>query len=150
MKIIHTDGRKNDFIQLCRLLDEDLEEIVGGDFQRQVYEQFNQLNDIHDVVLIYDNEQAVACGSYKRYNDNVAEIKRVFVRKKERGRGLSKKLMAALEKKAVEQGYKRFILETGLPLQASMGLYKSIGFKIMDNYGQYKNMKDSICMEKNL
>jgi len=29
-----------------------------------------------------------------------------------------------------------------------MGLYHSIGFKVIENYGQYKNMPESICMEK--
>ncbi len=42
------------------------------------------------------------------------------------------------------------VLETGKPLLAAAGLYHKMGYKIIDNYGQYKDMKDSICMEKAL
>lgn len=148
MEIIHTDGRNPDFIRLCRLLDENLDEIVGGAIQREKYVQYNQLDDIHDAVVIYIDGDAAAGGSYKHYADSVAEIKRVFVKKEYRGRGLSKVLMKELETKAGEAGYGTLILETGEPLNASLGLYKSIGFTVIENYGQYKEMPESICMEK--
>ncbi len=31
-----------------------------------------------------------------------------------------------------------------------MGLYKSRGYRIIENYGQYKDMEALICMEKML
>ncbi|HAK46753.1 MAG TPA: hypothetical protein DCO79_12660 [Spirochaeta sp.] len=57
-------------------------------------------------------------------------------------------LMSELEQKAVTKGFRRLILETGSPLKASLGLYQSIGFTKIENYGQYKDMRESICMEK--
>ncbi len=143
-----TDGQDHDFIDLCRLLDFNLDEIVGETFQREKYQQYNTLDDIHDVIMIYQDRLPVACGGFKYYDDLTAEIKRVFVKKELRRHGLAKILMRELENRAIEKGFSRLILETGEPLKASMGLYRSIGFTIIANYGQYREMKESICMEK--
>ena len=58
--------------------------------------------------------------------------------------------MQKLEDKAREQGYDSLILETGKPMKSAIGLYSSIGFQVIDNYGQYKNLPLSICMLKDL
>jgi hypothetical protein len=29
-----------------------------------------------------------------------------------------------------------------------MGLYHQIGYLVIENYGQYKGLKESICMQK--
>lgn len=54
------------------------------------------------------------------------------------------------ENTAREQGYRYLILESGAPLVAAMALYRKIGYKVIPNYGQYKDMSDSICMKKEL
>lgn len=147
---LRTDGKNTDFIELCRLLDENLDELVGKKFQRSQYAQYNTLEMIHHVVLFYDGAKAVAGGSFKEYDGTTVELKRVFVRKEYRGQGVSKKLVNALEEWAVSSGYERMILETGTPLAAAMGLYRRLGYAVIPNYGQYKDMPDSICMEKKL
>ncbi|BBF43538.1 predicted acetyltransferase [Lachnospiraceae bacterium KM106-2] len=147
-QILKTDGCNEDFKELCELLDENLDELVGRKFQRSQYAQYNTLENIHNVIIFYDGDKAIAAGSFKEYDDNTAELKRVFVRKEYRGKGLSKKLVKSIEQWANEEGYEKMILETGAPLVAAMGLYKRIGYQIIPNYGQYVTMKDSICMEK--
>ena len=37
-----------------------------------------------------------------------------------------------------------------LVLVAAMALYRSIGFEVIENYGPYKDMPESICMKKEL
>ncbi len=148
--IQYTNGNNQDFIRLCQLLDESLNELVGGEEQRKEYNQYNKLDHIHDVILICDNDTPVACGAFKYYEEGVAEIKRVFVRKEFRGQGISKLLMQQLEEKAGEQGYDSLILETGKPLAAAIGLYSSLGYQVIDNYGQYKNLPLSVCMLKDI
>ncbi len=150
MNIVDTNGEDKDFIILCQLLDDNLNEIVGGEKQRKQYNQYNKLDDIHDAFLIYDNDLPVACAAFKYYDTGVAEVKRVFVRKDYRGQGLSRRLMEQVEKKALEQGYHSLILETGRPLKEAMGLYTNIGYRITEKYGQYKDMPESICMRKDL
>ncbi len=150
MKIVRTSGENPDFIQLCRLLDANLEELVAGAFNRDKYSQFNQLDDIRNAVVLYVDEEAAAGGAFKQYDNTTAELKRVFVRKEYRGRGLSKALLSEIEIMAMEDGYKRLILETGELLKASMALYSGFGFEIIESYGQYKGMPESICMGKML
>ena len=150
MEFIYTDGRNDDFVMLCHKLDEYLNEIVGGEKQRKEYVQYNALEDIHDVILIYDDKRPIACAGFKLYDGDIAEVKRVFLTTEYRGKGISKQLMSALEDKAKRKGYSSLILETGRPLTSAMGLYQKIGYRIVDNYGQYKDMRESICMRKDI
>ena len=150
MRFEYTDGCNKDFIELCHGLDNFLNELVGGEENRIEYLQYNKLDDIHDVILAYDNDIPIACASFKRYDEECAEVKRVFVKKEYRGIGLSKNLMAMLEKRAIEKGFQYFILESGEPLVSAMALYRKIGYKVIPNYGQYVDMNESICMKKKL
>ncbi|HAH62047.1 MAG TPA: hypothetical protein DCL73_08115 [Treponema sp.] len=148
--IVRTDGTNEDFVELCRLLDENLDEIVGKKFQRSQYVQYNTLENIHHVLIAYDGTKAIACGSFKEYDGENAELKRVFVRKEYRGQGISKTIVLSLEQWALSGGFSRMILETGEPLATAMSLYRSLGYAVIPNYGQYRCMKNSVCMEKNL
>lgn len=132
------------------MLDDFLNEAVGGKKQREHYVQYNTLEDIHDVFLIYDGKIPVACAGFKTYSKDTAEVKRVFIRQEYRGKGLSKQLMRALEEKARNKGYKSLVLETGVPLAAAAALYRKIGYQIIDNYGPYKSMEESVCMRKDI
>lgn len=148
MKFIFTDGSNPDFIRLCHMLDDCLNEIAGGEKNRAQYIPYNTLEDIHDVVLAYEDNAAIGCAGFKLYQPGIAEVKRVFIEKAQRGRGISKQLMCELEGRAREKGFCKLILETGEPLVEAMNLYRSIGYKVMDHYGQYKEMPESVCMLK--
>ena len=150
MRFEYTDGCNKDFIELCHELDEFLNELVGGEENRAEYIQYNKLEDIHDVVIAYDHDVPVGSASFKKYNDENAEVKRVFVKKEYRGQGISYELMKMLEEQARKKGFKYFILESGEPLVAAMSLYRKIGYKVIPNYGQYVDMEESICMKKKL
>lgn len=150
MKFVYTDGANTDFIELCHDLDDFLNEIVGGEENRSEYIPYNQLDDIHNVIVVYDNDIPIGCAAFKKYDDECAEVKRVFIKTEYRGRGISKKLMELLEESAREQSYHYLIFESGEPLVAAMSLYRKIGYKVILNYGQYEDMPDSICMRKKL
>jgi len=150
MRFEYTDGCNSDFIWLCHKLDEFLNQIVDGEENRIEYVRYNKLDDAHEVIVVYDNNIPVGCASFKKYSDECAEIKRVFIRKEHRGRGFSNKLMELLETKAKNKGYCYMVLESGEPLVAAMALYRKRGYETIPNYGQYKNMPDSICMKKEL
>ncbi|MDF2613960.1 MAG: family N-acetyltransferase [Clostridia bacterium] len=150
MEIVYTDGTDRDFVELCKMLDDNLNEIVGGEKQREQYIQYNTLADIHDVILIYHDKVPVACASFKFYDEDTAEIKRVFVRREYRGKGISKQLMSILEKRAKDKGFSKLILETGSPLIEAIALYRKMNYEVTENYGQYKDMQESICMQKSI
>ncbi|MDF2800638.1 MAG: family N-acetyltransferase [Anaerocolumna sp.] len=150
MRVNYTDGKDADFIELCKELDLNLDELVGGAEQRKEYVQYNTLNKIQDVIVIYEEDVPVACAGFKYYDKITAELKRVFVKPEYRGRGISMHLITTIENLAKEKGYSTMVLETGKPLVAATSLYDKLGYKVIGNYGQYKDMLDSICMEKSL
>lgn len=150
LRFIYTDGNNSDFIELCHCLDDFLNKLVGGEENRASYIPYNKLDDIHDVILVYDNDIPIGCASFKEYDNECAEVKRVFIKMEYRGKGISKELMKRLEDIARKKGYCYLILESGKPLVAAMALYKKVGYRIISNYGQYRDMPDSICMKKKL
>ena len=150
MRFIFTDGGNPDFVELCHCLDEFLNELVGGEVNRPENNPYNRLDDIQDVIIAYDDAVPVGSASFKKYDDECAEVKCVFVKQEYRGKGISDKLMELLEGAARDQGYRYLVLESGEPLVAAMALYRKIGYEIIPNYGQYKDMPDSICMKKKL
>lgn len=148
MKIIYTSGADKDFIALCDLLDEDLNDQVGGEEQRKDYIQYNKLNHIQDAFVAYVEDLPIGCAAFKHYEEGIAEVKRVYIKKEFRGRGISKLLMEQIEKKAMELGYHYLILETGKAFLPAVSLYQGLGYEIIDNYGQYADMPLSLCMKK--
>lgn len=148
MEFVYTNGNNKDFIELCHMLDAYLNDLVGGEENRSEYLQYNKLEDIHDVVLAYQDNDPIGCASFKCFDKGIAEVKRVFIKGKYRGNGYSKQLMRFLEQRAIENGYHKLILESGAPLIEAMGLYSKIGYTVIENFGQYKDMEKSICMEK--
>lgn len=150
MEIIFTDGTDQRFIHLCHELDDTLIETVGGEKQRAQYNQYNTMEEIHDVVLIVNHGMAVACGSFREYENGVVEIKRVFTKDEYRNRGLGRVCMDKLEERAKEEGYYKCILETGRILEAACHLYETMGYEVIPNYGPYANMNESICMGKRI
>lgn len=150
MRYEFVDGSNKDFILLSSMLDSYLNNLAGGEENRAEYIPYNQPDDIECVVLVYNGDSPIGCAGFKKYDNESAEVKRVFIKNGYRGKGLSRRLMNFLEDKAKEKGYRSLILETGEPLIEAMGLYSSIGYNVIPNYGQYVNMSDSICMMKKL
>lgn len=142
------DGSDKDFYSLSVRLDEYLNHIAGGEENRSQYIQYNRLDDIQNGVLIYEGTRPIACAGFKKLSQDVAEVKRVFMDEEYRGVGLSYRLMRLLEYLEVNDGFKRSVLETGEPLIEALNLYYKIGYDDIPNYGQYKDMPESICMEK--
>ena len=147
LEFSETDGEDDDFAMLCGKLDQALDELAGGVCQRAQYVQYNHRDNIHDVIVVYLNGKPVGCGSFKMYDEEHAELKRMFTEPSCRGIGLGSEIIRRLEAKAKIKGYRWCILETGKPLEAACHLYAKAGYQVIDNYGQYVDMPASICMQ---
>ena len=147
MQLIETTGTDTRFVALCSELDADLNEQNGEAFQ-EIYNQYNTLEKIHDVVLALQNNTPVACAAIKEYAPDTAEIKRVFTKPVCRGQGVAAAVISALEQRAKQQGYTRLVLETGITMLPAQRLYHRLGFHQIPNYGQYAGLSGSYCMEK--
>lgn len=145
-----TDGKNKDFIENCMLLDLDLDRRVGKKIKRDKYKKFNQLDNIQEAIVVYENNMAIGGGAIRRYNDENMELKRVFVHTEYQNQGIGSRIVSLLIEWAAELGYKRIILETGELLAESCAVYRKLGFKVIPNYGPYVNMPESLCMAKDL
>ncbi|MGI8882616.1 MAG: GNAT family N-acetyltransferase [Pyrinomonadaceae bacterium] len=146
LNLVRTDSDNVEFRELVALLDADL--AVRDGAEHSFYAQFNKIDKLREVVVAYENETAVGCGAFKEYEPNVAEIKRMYVREDERGRGIAGKILAELETWAKELDFSECILETGLKQPEAIRLYQKSGYETIPNYGQYEGIKNSVCMRK--
>ena len=79
-----------------------------------------------------------------------AEIKRLFVTPAARGTGTARALMHYFEAEARNAAHTIIRLETARVLAAGVALYRSIGYKNRDPFGDYAPHPASHFMEKNL
>ena len=59
MDFIRTDDANKDFIENCRFLDMDLDRRAGKKIKRDKYQKFNQLDEIHEAIVVYEDNRAV-------------------------------------------------------------------------------------------
>ncbi len=147
---LRCDGNNKDFIENCRLLDEDLDLRVGKIIKRNKYAQYNLIDKINEAIVVYRGNNPIGGGSIRLYDENTVELKRVFVIPTEQGKGIGTELVFKLIEWAKELGYKKMILETGELLAESCHVYSKLGFKQIPNYGAYVDMPESFCMGKEL
>lgn len=100
------------------------------------------------------NGQAVGCGGVAVF-DQFAEVKRMFVRKEARGRGVAEAMLGRLEAEARSAGLTILRLETGTQQLAAIRFYTRSGFHPCEAFEPYAAMpaeaiKESVFLEKRL
>lgn len=140
------DKVNDHFALLVKELDQYLATVDGED--HEFYDQYNKINKLQHIVLFYKNNEAVACGAMKPYNENTLELKRMWTNKTERQKGIASKILNELEKWGKELLYKKCILETGARQVEAIKFYKRNGYNLIPNFGQYSIIENSRCFEK--
>lgn len=146
--ILRTNSENSDFIRLTGRLDIELCRIYNTN--PEDYEEYNRITDLHTVVVAYENEQAVACGCFKIFDEKTVEIKRMFVEDSQRGKGIASAMLANLETWARELGYVKSVLETGKRQPNAIKLYQKYGYQITENYNDSDDLNISVCLAKTL
>ena len=142
-KVERTNTEDSNFRALEKKLDEELCKIYG---------ELPSNNIVKDLktIIIYDAEEPIASGCLKFIDDNLIEVKRVFVSSEYRSKGISKIVMKELEKWASESNINSLILQTGIKQKVAINLYRAIGYVTIANYGPYVNDAYSVCMRKTM
>jgi putative acetyltransferase len=146
LSIFRTDSTNPDFHTLVKQLDIELAERDGDD--HGFYAQYNKIDHIQHVIIIYQNGEAVACGAIKQYAPDIMEVKRMFVPAAYRGQGIASRVLNELEQWSLELGYKQCILETGLKQPEAIRLYEKNHYVKIPNFGQYAGIENSVCFSK--
>jgi putative acetyltransferase len=146
--IIKTDSSNADFRALVILLDKDLQKRDGD--EHDFYAQFNTIQKINHVIVAYKNNNPVGCGAIKKYDEDGVEIKRMYVKEECRVQGIAQRILSELETWAAQLNFSYCVLETGKKQPEAIRLYQKSGYIITPNYGQYKNVENSVCMKKDI
>lgn len=105
-------GRTNENTQLTEVPASDFHTERGGAF-----------------VLLRYGGQTVAGGAIRRYDDQTAEVKRMWTSQLHRRQGLGRRVLAELEAAAIDLGYRKLYLTTGPRQPEAAGLYLAVGFE---------------------
>jgi GNAT superfamily N-acetyltransferase len=88
-------------------------------------------------VALRGNE-LVGCAGWRSCGED-AELKRMYTTPTARGRGVARRMLAAIEESARDSGRKRVILETGNRQPEAIALYESAGYQRIQDFGFYKD-----------
>ncbi|MEU0452323.1 GNAT family N-acetyltransferase [Streptomyces sp. NPDC006129] len=127
-----------------------------GDATEMAAADFEPPNGIY--LIAYDEHGApVASGGWRAQDandegnqDGDAELKRMYVIEQMRGRGLARRILAALEEDARVAGRVRMVLETGTKQPEAIALYTSSGYEPCAKFGYYRHYESSRCFAKQL
>ncbi|GAA0480493.1 N-acetyltransferase [Actinoplanes capillaceus] len=89
-----------------------------------------------DFLVAVEDDRLIASAGWRRHGDD-AELKRMFTTNAARGRGLARRMLAAVEASATAAGCKRMILETGDRQPEAIALYESAGYVRIPDFGHY-------------
>ena len=145
-----TDGNNDDFHKFYLKTEEFYSNIVGGLKNRTAFVPYNISESITDVLIASVSGIAVGCAGLKAYSYSDVEIKRVWVDPEFRGNHISTAMMDVLEKRALELGFKRAILQTRPQMEEAVRLYTKRGYVLIDNYPPYDKLEGAICFAKEL
>ncbi|MBD0383019.1 GNAT family N-acetyltransferase [Paenibacillus sedimenti] len=142
----HTDPK---LLALIAKLDQDLmqrypiEEIHFVDFNDPSVERIT-------FAVAFEGEMPVGCGALRPIDADSTELKRFFVDKEYRNRGIASQLLSFLEAQALEAGNHIIRLETGAAQPEAIALYTKYGYYPIEPFGEYIDSPGSLCYEKKL
>jgi GNAT superfamily N-acetyltransferase len=100
-------------------------------------------------LVVYQGAAPVGCGALRLLDAETAELKRMYVSPLVRGKGIGRRLVAALEAEARALGVRRLVLETGVRQAAALALYRATGFQPIPLFGEYCGSPEtSVCLGK--
>jgi GNAT superfamily N-acetyltransferase len=95
------------------------------------------------LLLAYIDDALAGCIALRKFEDDVCEMKRLYLRENARGHGLGNKLIQKLIEEARSIGYKKMRLDTYPPkMRKAVNLYETHGFRPIEKY--YNNPHEGV------
>ena len=98
------------------------------------------------LIIVYDNRNPTGCFGVRTLEDSVCELKRMYLKKEARGKGVGKMMMT----KALEIGrtlnFELMRLDTLPTMEKAIKLYKDMGFYEIEAY-RFNPFKDAKYFE---
>jgi ribosomal protein S18 acetylase RimI-like enzyme len=98
------------------------------------------------LMLAFNDDELVGCVGVRPIDDEIAEMKRLYVRPAGRGLGLGRTLAEAAIRFATVTGYSRMRLDTLPQMDRAQDLYRSLGFMPIEAY-RYSAVPGTVFLE---
>ena len=112
-----------------------------------IQKYYTDNNGFFGKILI--NDKIVGTIGLLKLNEDICELRKMYLLKEHRGKGLGKILMDIIIKKAKEKKYKKIELETASVLQEAIGLYKKYGFREIEKSNLANRCDKAFILELN-
>ena len=129
-------------LELFSKHDDFMIEFLGED--SHYYTRYTENENIENVWVVYVDDFPAGCIAYRKKADGVGEVKRLFLKKEYRGKGISKELLRIVENHARALGCSTLYLDTRVTLEPAVSLYRSVGFDMVFQQGLYVQMEKKI------
>ena len=96
-----------------------------------------------------DSGDLIGCAGWRAHGED-AELKRMYTAPAARGRGVARRMLAAIEDSARADGRRRLILETGNLQPEAIALYTSAGYRRIEDFGYYKDHAGVLSFARDL
>ena len=84
------------------------------------------------LLLAVDDGHPAGCVCLKRHDDNVSELKRLFVRPSFRGKNIGRHLVKMLINEARQSKYQRIVLDSHISMKKAHAIYLEAGFRLVN------------------
>ncbi len=86
------------------------------------------------IILAMHNDRLIGGVALKKLEEDICEMKRLYVKPEYRGQGIGLKLSELILEKAKKIGYKKMRLDTILWMKEAISIYKFLGFREIESY----------------
>jgi ribosomal protein S18 acetylase RimI-like enzyme len=129
--------------------DIDLESVNGKSNEEYVKEFLQDFTELEpprgQILLLRSNNEIVGMGAIAEHEPGIGEIKRMYVKPNFRGHGYGRKLFSRLIEKGKDFRFSKILLETADFFEAARNLYRSIGFRDIE---EYSGGEVSLCLRE--
>ena len=101
------------------------------------------------LLLVKNDGETVGCAGVRRWQSDIAELKRMYLKPQTRGLGLGKKMLEAALENARQLGYRSIRLDTLPTMETAIALYREFGFADIPPYRD-NPFEGTIYLEKTL
>lgn len=150
-KIANTDKEfeegKELFRQYAKSLNIDLSFQDFANELKTISVQYNKPKGA--LILAYKGDSAIACVAVRELENDIAELKRMFVQSQYRKYKIGRTLLELSINSTKELNYSKIRLDTLPDMTAAQNLYREFGFYEISSY-RFNTVKGTVYMEKKL
>jgi ribosomal protein S18 acetylase RimI-like enzyme len=97
-------------------------------------------------LLVYRGNEVVGCGAVRTITPSVGELKRMWIRPDDRGRGFGDRLLGELVEQSRALGHETLRLDTNGALTQALALYRKHGFEPVERFNDNPDATDFLGM----